>query len=654
MTTEPTNTLEAARAWCQAIRLMLGLAMTNRVDDLEPGPQQFGEELSAALEEVFVAAAVEYSLETAEDEKRLREGVQASIQDYMQSAGADFDTSLAETDAALSEAERLARQLYDKLGNENWTQQLEALNNRYNAILEEKNQAVQSDDPDALRQALSKVHDLRAEIDRISKELRSDASLAETDTALSEAEGLEEYLCSTLGFDNSGTQQLQTLNDRFCALRDEKNQAVQSDDPDALQQALNKIQNLRAEIERVVAETRVDKINGIMSCASSIHGGATVAMEPEWNANDVEVSPEWKEAVAEILKVQPDSAFLEAYNAKSDQAASALAKIETVKTAVKNWAKWSEDLEANTETMKSAINEIVASHSAVLGLDPSTPVSFDEPFNGDTSGLFANDPPRIKINFQQSMFYDFREVLDSLTHENTHAYQHSLVQKLDRGDIGRDHPDYMAALSFKVNSGGAYITPEATVKYDDTDTDEVNTAYRRQSTETHAFGAGARAGKAAYDLMLADIPTEERDRIESENLEKFNLAIEKANRNAEEEAKREAEELRLLVAEREEDARRQQQATQARLAAEQAKADENARRQELTRVNDEIDELDVSIANFEFQALTIQMPNPDDNEIVKESKREMAKLIDDYVAESNTRRTELIERRKELENQATT
>jgi hypothetical protein len=116
----------------------------------------------------------------------------------------------------------------------------------------------------------------------------------------------------------------------------------------------------------------------------------------------------------------------------------------------------------------------------------------------------------VKVSTDPKAIADFNEVIDTVIHETTHAYQHYLVELLDAGKLTVDDPRYAQAWLFKLNGGHAYLDPPD--KVDDANKDDAAknqdykdgyAAYKDQPTEMHAWRAGNEAGRAFDVKALA-------------------------------------------------------------------------------------------------------------------------------------------------------
>ena len=121
------------------------------------------------------------------------------------------------------------------------------------------------------------------------------------------------------------------------------------------------------------------------------------------------------------------------------------------------------------------------------------------------SGNFVPETGKIKINLQAPSFKDFDSVLNTVIHENTHNFQHALVEALEAGQIDKDaEPEkYNQAVLFQLN-----MPPLGYLNAEDGD------AYELQSTERHAYKAGNQAAELGQRFEQEDKYQDEAERLE--------------------------------------------------------------------------------------------------------------------------------------------
>ena len=216
-------------------------------------------------------------------------------------------------------------------------------------------------------------------------------------------------------------------------------------------------------------------------------------------------SDAWKDAVDKVLQGRLDEDFQARYDATCAQVADDLAKDPVVQQAFKNWRDWTRDpaaLAGNAGNIKAVMEKVLAVQSRRLGLDPPTPVdTYEDPSNPGDCGGFNGSTGKISLNVRSGDFGSFKELLDTLTHENTHAYQEKLIGDFRAGKITPGSPDYAAAMVLEMNDNQGYVSPDESEEYVDYCNAHglpVQSPYKKQVCEQHAWRAGRKAGRAAY------------------------------------------------------------------------------------------------------------------------------------------------------------
>ena len=221
-------------------------------------------------------------------------------------------------------------------------------------------------------------------------------------------------------------------------------------------------------------------------------------------------SDEWKGAVDEVVKVQLDPEFQQRYDAICDLVAEDLAKDPVVKEGYKQWSKWSADPVKNKAKIEGVMKQILKLQSARLGIDPPTEASlYSDPDPEDCGGYDSDNypPGEISLNQNSGDFGSFKELLDTLTHENTHAYQEKLIRGFRDGSIAPGSDEYNAAMILDMNDTAThgYVDPDDDDAYDkyckDNGINQTVNPYMDQVCEKHAWGAGRKAGRAAYNAI---------------------------------------------------------------------------------------------------------------------------------------------------------
>ncbi len=209
--------------------------------------------------------------------------------------------------------------------------------------------------------------------------------------------------------------------------------------------ALASMDQLEKDLKAAVAEKRKGiekdvkaKVDGIMNDLDADNGG-----HPVWHEPHLPGTPgqEWKDSVTKILAVQLDEDFKARYDKKCEAVAKLLVEDPLVKEANTKWADWAKDPVTNKDKMLAVMNQVVKLQSQVIGVDPVVPVKLMDPPGGPTlCGQFNAGTRDIDLNPALSNFDDFRELLDTLTHENTHALQDKLVKQYELYPEDPDRP----------------------------------------------------------------------------------------------------------------------------------------------------------------------------------------------------------------------
>ena len=215
-------------------------------------------------------------------------------------------------------------------------------------------------------------------------------------------------------------------------------------------------------------------------------------------------SDAWKAAVDQILTVQLDEDFVARYDTICGQVADDLAKDPIVQEGFKKWSTWTKNatsLAANADKIEEVMKKVLELQSKQLGLDPPTPVgTYSNPSKpGDCGGFTAGEG--IKLNSSSGDFGDFKELLDTLTHENAHAYQEKLINDLRAGTINPGDPDYNAAMALELNDNTGYVSPSESKEFRKKDPSK--NPYMDQVCEVQAWRAGRMAGQEAFKKLKA-------------------------------------------------------------------------------------------------------------------------------------------------------
>jgi len=336
---------------------------------------------------------------------------------------------------------------------------------------------------------------------------------------------------------------------------------------------------------------------------------------PLWGeATTGTITDERKASVNMILDVQFDEGFKKREQEKRDKTAAALVDDEVVQKAHENWPEWYENQDKHGDDIKAFVESVLARQGDIIGL-ASKPTKVAYPRFGEsvtTSGQFDVKTGKLQIF---GIDPDFQEFLNTLTHENTHAFQAKLVEDLDSGAIGPRHPDYQAALALKMNRDRGYISPDLSAQYN---TENPKQAYEQQCSEAHAFAAGDEVSSAVVGKLNARLSDEKRQKNEDRT---FASKMQLAERLQTAEQQEVQDELKLHADDMEEQLAKRERANQeeakaaeaerAKLAAEaekrkwEAEQDEEdfKMEQEMARTSAELAEFTAQIAAREAAEL---------------------------------------------------
>lgn len=205
-------------------------------------------------------------------------------------------------------------------------------------------------------------------------------------------------------------------------------------------------------------------------------------------------SKEWKKAVDDILSLKVDDEFTKEYDRKSSVVAKKLASDPIVSKAYDKWDEWTKD-PPNTAEIEKLMKQVVKLQCEELGIDPPTPTeTFTNTDRPGLCGQYSKSDNKISLNTANVGFKDFRELLDTLTHENTHAYQAKLIKGLDDGSIKAGDPEYAAAMIFALNTNKGYVTSSESAHHP-------KDAYNKQPKEVQAWRAGRLTGQEAFKAI---------------------------------------------------------------------------------------------------------------------------------------------------------
>jgi hypothetical protein len=244
-----------------------------------------------------------------------------------------------------------------------------------------------------------------------------------------------------------------------------------------------------------------------------------------------------KEAIAKLyVATDLDDQFLKGKDGKGgDNAKRQLVmeglKNDAIKNAARNWNDNSlgqDELRAMREkTILSALEiqcgilKIKPMPTVKFFSQPSANVSADKKVG--TAGYFDSRDGNIYLNDESASFKDFDTVLDTVIHENTHNYQHKLVEKLEAGEIKEGDEEYEQALLFQLNGGDGHFEGNGDkaaqllenlnaglIKKGDSDYDAAVAArinhegYMNCPLERHAWKAGGEVSKLFVEDATAE------------------------------------------------------------------------------------------------------------------------------------------------------
>lgn len=226
-------------------------------------------------------------------------------------------------------------------------------------------------------------------------------------------------------------------------------------------------------------------------------------LKKDTDVRDAVGSNEWKAAVKKIVETKLDDEFMDQFNKSADEVIDALSKNPKIKEAHEKWGTWMSDFNANQGKIKAAMQEVLKVQSNALGWPTPTAEAYSKKDGdlGSFNGRNNYPPGTLKVNFYYDDSKDFRELMDTLAHENTHAYQEQLIRGFRAGTIKPGALEYSAAMVLEMNDTQGtrgYIQGDDSKKYDKTDT---RLAYKKQPCEAHAWAAGGKIGRTVFDNL---------------------------------------------------------------------------------------------------------------------------------------------------------
>jgi hypothetical protein len=201
-------------------------------------------------------------------------------------------------------------------------------------------------------------------------------------------------------------------------------------------------------------------------------------------------SGEAQEALRKVYRsMAMDPAFRAEENARIGDIARSLAGDEDLQAAQANWKS------LKPQEKVGALQKVLDAQSQAYGIDPPEVEMFDEEKTPDgliKSGSYKDGKIRVNTN-ADSAFNDFDSAVDLIAHENAHAYQDALVERLNSGELQPGDPEYAQAKTFASNKrDGAYIRMDSPADEQD---------YRMQPMEDHAFDTGQRLSKSILKVL---------------------------------------------------------------------------------------------------------------------------------------------------------
>lgn len=191
--------------------------------------------------------------------------------------------------------------------------------------------------------------------------------------------------------------------------------------------------------------------------------------------------------------------------------------------AQKNWKTWAADFATHQSKIEAYLNRVLAIQCRIFGhsqkglkrsrggveetfADVPVKVTFVTPSPakpGDYGACLPGFPTWIELNTTCRQFDDFKEIVDTIVHENAHAFQEMLIKKLkaeapftatDRDGVLNDNDLKVQAQLFLEND-------ESYINRGDLGTrasmrDLADRAYRHEPLEEHAWGVGGTISKA--------------------------------------------------------------------------------------------------------------------------------------------------------------
>lgn len=220
------------------------------------------------------------------------------------------------------------------------------------------------------------------------------------------------------------------------------------------------------------------------------------------DVRDAVGSKEWKAAVKKIAETKLDDEFMDQFNKSADKVIDELSKNPKIKEAYKKWGTWMSDFDTNKDKIRETMQEVLKVQSEALSWPTPTAQAYSAD-DGDLGSFNGNPypPGTLKVNFRYDDSKDFKELMDTLAHENTHAYQEKLIRGFRNGSVKPGDLEYSAAMVLEMNDTKGtrgYISSAKSGKYDK---NNKSLAYKQQPCEAHAWAAGRKIGRTVFDNL---------------------------------------------------------------------------------------------------------------------------------------------------------
>jgi len=316
-------------------------------------------------------------------------------------------------------------------------------------------------------------------------------------------------------FEPSATPRLKELFDKWDSLSDDAKKKAKAGDYAgalaALPAAKDALKAYLDEAEAVDKATKPQAVAAANKVSTLVKkkelAGKTNAEKLELlnalRAPATKMTDDFKKAQFEIYKdLELDPKFVAEDKKKREQTVKTLVGTAKDKEEMKKMRDGWGDLKPDEK--HAFIKKTVAAHCKALGIPAPKNVEFRDlgatrvnpttiraeggNYDHKTGTLLINDYPDGPIG-------DFAETLKTIFHENSHHYQHELVDKLEKQQLSKEDPEYEEALLFQANfEPQGYVDPNAYNK-------DANEAYHNQPSERHSFSNGPDTAKDLLDAL---------------------------------------------------------------------------------------------------------------------------------------------------------